>query len=212
MKELTREEIERLKTRPILEKIKNGDWYQFGKESELQAIVRQSSQTVQKINDLAKSDFDAAKTLLHQFVPGLTESTEIYFPLTSIEYPDQLTIGADSFINAGLQIISAGKVTVGTHTFIGPNCQLFTANHSLNKDLRREGWQYDAPITIGNDCWLGGSVIVLPGVTIADDVVVGAGSVITHDIPAHSLVAGNPARVIRSTENSIISNVKSQKV
>lgn len=67
--------------------------------------------------------------------------------------------------------------------------------------LRREGWEYDAPITIGDDCWLGGSVIVLPGVTIGDNVIVGAGSIVTKDLPSNTVVAGNPARVIRKLED-----------
>ena len=66
------------------------------------------------------------------------------------------------------------------------------------KELRREGWQYDSPITIGDDCWFGGSVIVLPGVTIGDNVVVGAGAVVTKDVPSNVMVAGNPARVIKT--------------
>lgn len=197
-KELTDKEIERLDQLSIFEKIKNGDWYQFNKEFELQKIVKTSSQKVQEINAKAKENFDEARGLLEDFLPNLSKTAELYFPLTGMEYPNYFFVGEGSFINSGLQVISAGKVKIGRYCFIGPNCQLFTPNHhTSNPMLRRQGWQYDAPITIGDDCWLGGSVIVLPGVTIGNDVVIGAGSVVTRDIPDHSMAVGNPARIIK---------------
>ncbi|AYG00141.1 sugar O-acetyltransferase [Lactococcus allomyrinae] len=195
---LTDEEIERLSKISLFEKIENGDWYQFGKAPELQEIVKKSSQSIQKINDKSKESFEEARELLEDFLPHLSKTAEIYFPLTSVEYPERFYVGEESFINSGIQVISAGKVTIGNHCFIGPNCQLFTPNHhASNPKLRRQGWQYDAPITIGNDCWLGGTVIILPGVSIGDDVVIGAGSVVTKDVPSHCMVAGNPARILK---------------
>nr|WP_244842566.1 sugar O-acetyltransferase [Lactococcus nasutitermitis] len=177
---------------------KNGDWYQFAKAVELQKIVIASAQKVQLINEWAKTDNEKAQLELFEFLPQLAKSAKIYFPITGIEYPDSFWVGEETFINAGLQIISSGRVTIGNHCFIGPNCQLFTANHhSSDKFLRRAGWQYDAPISIGDDCWLGGSVIILPGVAIGENVVIGAGSVVTKDIPSNCLVAGNPAHLIR---------------
>lgn len=197
-KELNSEEIARLEKLNIWEKINAGDWYQYGKETELQKIVKTSSQRVQTINALAQTDFDAASARLHEFVPNLADGVEIYFPISSIEYPERLLVGEGSFINSGLQIVSAGRVSVGKHCFIGPNCQLFTPNHhATDKFLRRAGWQYDAPITIGDDCWFGGSVIILPGVSIGKNVVIGAGSVVTRNLPDNCMAAGNPARVLK---------------
>lgn len=148
---------------------------------------------------MAKTDITAANQLLQEFLPHLGAGVTISCPVVSIEHPNRLRIGAGSFINARLQVISGGQVTIGKRCFIGPNCQLYTPNHPTDDwQLRAQGWEYDSPITIGDDCWFGGSVIVLPGVTIGRHVVVGAGAVVTHDLPDNVIAAGNPARVIRA--------------
>jgi maltose O-acetyltransferase len=201
-KKLDNPNIEELSKKPIFDKINDGDWYMYSQEPEIQKIVKTSAQQVLKMNDVAKENYDQAQAMLRDFLPNADDSVDIYFPITSIEHPKQLTIGKGTFINANLQILSAGKVTIGEHCFIGPNCQLYTPNHHpYDKELRRQGWQYDAPITIGNDCWFGGSVIVLPGVTIGDNVVIGAGSVVTKDIESNVIVAGNPARVVKRVDD-----------
>ena len=130
---------------------------------------------------------------------NIDASVEIYFPISSIEYPENVIIKPGTFINSGLQILSAGIVKIGKNCFIGPNCSLYTPNHHpYDKILRREGWQYDAGITIGDDCWFGGNVTVLPGVSLGDNVVVGAGSVITESFGDDAIIAGNPARIIKN--------------
>lgn len=197
-KKLDEPDIEALAKKPIFEKVADGDWYQYGKEPQLQAIVKSSTQAIQKLNKIATDDFDEALKQLHELVPHMADDVEVYFPITNIEYSDNLFIDHGTFINLNFTILSAGKITIGKNCFLGPNMQLYTPNHHPNnKELRREGWQYDLPITIGDDCWFGGSVIVLPGITIGDNVVVGAGSVVTHDIPSNTVVAGNPAHIIR---------------
>lgn len=197
IKELDAQEIERLSHISIFEKIEKGDWYQYNKEPELQKIVKRSSQLIQVINDEAKLSFEKADKKLREIAPLISKSAVVYFPIQSLEYPERFEVGAESFVNANLYVLSAGRVKIGEHCFIGPNCQFFTPNHAMDKMLRRDGWQYDAPITIGDDCWLGGSVILLPGVTIGDNVVIGAGSVVTKDVPSGVVVAGNPARIIK---------------
>jgi maltose O-acetyltransferase len=192
--------VEELLQKDVFDRIADGDWYQYSREPKVQAIVKHSAQVVQRINDMAKNDTDKANQLVHDFLPNIDASVEIYYPICSIEHPGNLYIGKDTFINANLQILSAGKVTIGKNCFIGPNCQLYTPNHHpSNVKLRREGWQYDLPITVGDDCWFGGSVIVLPGVTLGDNVVVGAGSVVTQDLPSNVVAVGNPARIVKHT-------------
>lgn len=200
VRKLNEEIIAQLAGVPIEERMAKGDWYKYTKEPKAQAIVKASAKTIQKINDLGKDDFDAADKALRDFLPNIAPDAQVYFPIVAIEYPANVTIGKGTFINANLQILSAGKVTFGKYDFIGPNCQLFTPNHPLDRQYRRDGWQYDSSITIGDDVWFGGSVIVLPGVTIGDNVVVGAGSVVTKDVPSNVLVAGNPARVIHELD------------
>lgn len=195
-------DVEALSKMDIFEKVSNGEWYQYLHEPKVQAIVKKSAQTIEAINDTAKTDIDKANQMMDDFLPHTEDNVEIYYPVKAIEHPNCLFIGHDTFINANFQILASGKVTVGSHCLIGPNCSLFTPNHPVNnKMLRREGWEYDAPITIGDDCWLGGSVIVLPGVMIGDNVIVGAGSIVTKDLPSNTVVAGNPARVIRKLED-----------
>ncbi|HJE46089.1 sugar O-acetyltransferase [Levilactobacillus namurensis] len=201
VKKMGEPDIAALAKKEIFQKIADGDWYQYGHEPKLQAIVKHSAQVIQHINDVAKTDQVEALKQLHAFLPHLGKDVEIYFPITGIEYPGSLYVGDHSFINSGLQFLSAAKVTIGQYCFIGPNCRFFTPNHHpTNKQLRRDGWQYDLPITIGDDCWFGGDVIFLPGVTVGNNVVIGAGSVVTKDLPDNVIAAGNPARIIRHVD------------
>jgi maltose O-acetyltransferase len=179
------------------EKASTGEWYCFVKEPDLRAITDASWKRTAEINELAKKDRQAALRELKQFCPHIDESADIVFPLV-LDYPTQLVVGASTFINMGMLHLSSGKLTIGKNCFIGPNAHFYTPNHCIDDlELRREGWQYDAPITLGDDVWFGGDVTVVPGVTIGSNVVVGAGSVVTKDVPSNCVVAGNPARVVK---------------
>ena len=97
----------------------------------------------------------------------------------------------------GLTCVDDTHIYIGEHTMIGPNCVLATANHLILPELREKAYQYNLPIRIGRNCWLGAGVIVVPGVTIGDNTVIGAGSVVTKDIPANVVAVGNPCHVLR---------------
>lgn len=114
------------------------------------------------------------------------------------DYGFQIHIGARTFANVGLVALDVAPITIGDDVQIGPNVQLLTPTHPLEPELRRAKWEAAAPITIGSNVWIGGGAIVLPGVTIGDDAVVGAGAVVTRDVAPGVVVAGNPARVIRT--------------
>ena len=105
--------------------------------------------------------------------------------------------GDNFYANNNCVFVDPGKITFGNNVFIAPNCGFYTAHHPIDKDMRNALLEYAKPITVGDDVWIGGGTVVLPGVTIGSDVVIGAGSVVTKDIPDHSVAYGNPCRVIR---------------
>ena len=116
------------------------------------------------------------------------------------DYGSNIHIGDNFFANTNLVILDGAKVTIGDNVFIAPHVGIYTAGHPLDKELRNAGLEYAYPITIGNNVWIGGHVCILPGVSIGDNSVIGAGSVVTKDIPSGVLAYGNPCRVIRHIE------------
>ncbi|WP_369256815.1 sugar O-acetyltransferase [Geodermatophilus amargosae] len=138
--------------------------------------------------------------LLEQLLGSVGEGTEIRPPL-HVDYGTNLHVGARSFANFGLVALDVAAITIGDDVQIGPNVQLLTPTHPVEPGPRRQKWEAAQPITIGDNVWLGGGVIVLPGVTIGADTVVGAGSVVTRDLPAGVVAVGNPARVVRTLEH-----------
>ncbi len=114
------------------------------------------------------------------------------------DYGSNLRMGTDCFVNFGLVALDAALITVGDDVQIGPQVQLLTPTHPTDPDLRRAKWEAAEPISIGDNVWLGGGCIVLPGVAIGEDTVVGAGTVVTTSLPAGVVAVGNPARIVRS--------------
>lgn len=114
-----------------------------------------------------------------------------------VDYGYNMRAGAHFYANHNLIVLDAAPITFGDHVFIAPDCGFYAAGHPFNVEQRNAGLEYAKPITVGNNVWIGGHVCVLPGVTIGDNVVIGAGSVVNRDIPSGVLAAGNPCRVIR---------------
>jgi len=127
---------------------------------------------------------------------GSLPETSFLTPPFQIDYANQMTIGEHVFANHGFTCMSGGGITIGDGTMIGPDAALLTVNHDLN-DLQVLIFK---GITIGKGAWIGARAIILPGVTIGDGAVVGSGSVVTHNVPANMVVAGNPARPLRMIE------------
>lgn len=136
------------------------------------------------------------RSVIGELIPGIPEDTVVCPPF-HCDYGNGIILGEKVFINYGCTFLDGGYIRIGKHTLIGPNCQLYTPHHPMDPIERRKESEYAYPITIGEDCWLGGGVIVCPGVTIGDRCVIAAGSVVTRDIPSDSLAAGNPAIVKR---------------
>ena len=106
-------------------------------------------------------------------------------------------LGSNVYINFGASFVDDTHIYIGSNTMLGPNVTIATAGHPIDPELRSRGLQYNMPVRIGNNCWLGAGVIVMPGVTIGDNTVIGAGSIVTKDIPSGVVAVGNPCRVLR---------------
>ncbi|MGY1775964.1 sugar O-acetyltransferase [Geodermatophilus sp. SYSU D00804] len=139
------------------------------------------------------------RELLGRLFGSVGEGTEIRPPLY-VDYGSRIRVGARCFANVGLVALDVAAITIGDDVQIGPNVQLLTPTHPVEPGPRRDKWEAARPITIGDNVWLGGGVIVLPGVSIGADTVVGAGSVVTRDLPAGVVAVGNPARVVRELD------------
>lgn len=150
----------------------------------------------QKYNNTEYEDFDARKSILKQLL-GKTKEDFLIEQSFWCDYGYNIEIGENFYSNHNLVILDPAKVTFGDNVFIGPNCGFYTAGHPLDVQERNKGLEYAKPITVGNNVWFGGNITVLPGVTIGDNSTIGAGSVVTKDIPANSLAIGNPCKVIR---------------
>ena len=116
------------------------------------------------------------------------------------DYGFNISVGERFYANAGCVFLDCALIAIGDRVLLGPAVQLYAATHPVDVETRRRGLEFALPITIGDDVWIGGGAIVLPGVTIGDGAVVGAGSVVTKDVPANAVVAGNPCRPLHQLE------------
>lgn len=113
------------------------------------------------------------------------------------DYGTHIEVGKNFFANYNCTILDVAKVKIGDNCMLAPNVAIYTAGHPLHPDTRNSGYEYGKEVTIGDNCWIGGNSVICPGVHIGNDVVIGAGSVVTRDIPDGSIAAGSPCRVIR---------------
>ncbi len=185
--------------RSMRERMLAGEPYVF--DESLEADTRRCRLLLQIINDATPDQDDARDDALRELLGSFGEGSNIRPPFRC-EYGGQVHVGERVFANFGLVCLDVAPITIGDDTRIGPGVQLLTPTHPLEPGPRREGWESAAPITIGRNVWLGGAVVVCPGVTIGDDTVVGAGSVVTRSLPSGVLAVGNPARVVRSLADS----------
>ena len=155
---------------------------------------------VKQLNALGNTDKERSRQLLRELLPAAAEAPGLHTPL-NLEFGANLRLGKNVFINFGATILAQAPITLGDDTMVGPNCSFITVGHPVaDHEMRRGGWEIALPITVGSNCWFGTGVTVLPGVTIGDDCVLGAGSLITRDVPDKSLVRGGPGRVVRKLD------------
>ena len=150
-------------------------------------------------NESRQEDRDYRKYLMGQIFGKLGQNVHLEAPFY-LDYGYRTTIGDDFFSNFNLSILDGGGVEIGNRVFIGPNVGIYTVNHPMDARRREKGYEWALPVKIGNKVWIGGGVTILPGVTIGDNTVIAAGSVVTQDVPANVVAAGNPCKVIKEAE------------
>ena len=143
------------------------------------------------------TQLDKRKEMLKEMFAEIGEDCYIEPPLHANMAGAYVHFGKNVYANFNLTLVDDGHIYVGDYTMIGPNVTIATAGHPILPELREKGYQYNMEVHIGKNCWLGSGVVVLPGVTIGDNVVVGAGSIVTKDLPSNVVAVGNPCRVLR---------------
>ncbi|GAA2513952.1 sugar O-acetyltransferase [Pilimelia columellifera] len=168
-------------------------------DPELVEATLRAADLADAYNGVGARDPLQRRQLLTRLLGAVGDGTVIRPPLR-LDYGTQLALGARCFVNFGLVALDCAPITIGDDVQIGPNVQLLTAEHPVAPAARRDRWESARPITIGDNVWLGAGVIVLAGVSIGRDTVVGAGAVVTRDLPDSVVAVGNPARVIRRAD------------
>ncbi|GGS93255.1 maltose O-acetyltransferase [Planobispora rosea] len=177
------------------ERMLAGDLY-IADDPELEAALKRAGILAHRYGELYVTDYGAARAVLEELLGSVAPDVHIRPPLY-VDYGSFITVGPGTFANYGLTALDVAPITIGADVQIGPNVQLLTPTHPLDPERRRAKLEAAAPITIGDNVWLGGGAIVLAGVTIGDDSVIGAGAVVTRGIPAGVVAVGTPARVVR---------------
>ncbi|WP_328906519.1 sugar O-acetyltransferase [Streptomyces sp. NBC_00234] len=182
--------------RTNLERMLAGDHY-IADDPEIARRQRRAMQLAARYQVAYVEGAEGAGELLAELLGAVGEGVDVRPPL-NVDYGSNIAIGARTFVNYNLTALDVAQITIGEDCQIGPNVQLLTPTHPVEPEPRRDKLEAALPITIGDNVWLGGGVIVCPGVTIGDNSVIGAGAVVTKDVPANVVAVGNPARPVRS--------------
>ena len=183
-------------TRSQRERMISGALYKAD-DDELVASRRACQRLLDAFNATLADDDDVRQELLGELLGAVGEGSVI-LPRFQCDYGTNITVGAKAFVNYDSIMLDSAAIAIGDHVSIGPRVQLLTAWHPVDDhEARKAGWEAASPIAIGDNTWIGGGAILCPGVTIGENSVTGAGSVVTEDVAAHVVVAGNPCRVIR---------------
>jgi maltose O-acetyltransferase len=166
-------------------------------EQELTDIKDRTYGLVSELSRVSHFDMEYVMSLVRKIVAKIGQDSYIVPPFRC-DYGDHVFIGNNTYINYNCCFLDSAKVTIGDYVYMGPNCNIFTPCHPIHHELRKEKvTEYALPVTVGSHSWIGGDVVITPGVTIGENCVIGAGSVVTKDIPDNSIAVGNPCKVIR---------------
>ncbi|MFI9487756.1 sugar O-acetyltransferase [Promicromonospora sp. NPDC052451] len=177
------------------ERMVAGDLY-IADDPEIERRARRAVALADAYHRAVVADDAGARGLLAELLGTLGEEAFVKPPLF-VDYGENIHIGPRTFANYNLTALDVAPITIGADCQIGPGVQLLTPTHPVEPGPRRDKLEAALPITIGDNVWLGGGVVVCPGVSIGDNTVVGAGAVVTRDLPANVVAVGNPARVVR---------------
>ncbi|MFC3994374.1 sugar O-acetyltransferase [Nocardiopsis sediminis] len=182
-------------TRTNRERMLAGDLY-IADDPEIFRRSRRAARLADAYHRAAIADEAAARPILAELLGHLGEEAVVRPPLY-VDYGEHIRLGARSFVNFNLTALDVAPITIGEDCQIGPNVQLLTPTHPVEPEPRRAKLEAARPITIGDNVWIGGGAIILPGVTVGENSVIGAGAVVAKDVPANVVALGNPARVVR---------------
>jgi maltose O-acetyltransferase len=188
------------------QKMLAGELYTAGGE-ELGAEYKEGQRFCQSYNTLSSDDSAGKRALLEQHFGAIGENATI-MPSFHCDYGYNIRAGRNLFVNYNAVFLDCNLIEIGDDVQMGPAVQIYTATHPLDPALRLKGLEQALPVRIGNNVWIGGGSIILPGITIGDNAVIGAGSVVTRDVPTGAIVAGSPARTIvsaRAASGEVIS-------
>lgn len=156
---------------------------------------------LQKYNSLNADDKDGRHAVLDELLHPNCHGNNLFIKsVFRVEYGYNFTAGKELYVNVGCVFLDSAPITIGNNCLIAPGVHVYAATHPIDPKYRQDNDDYRElafPVKIGNDCWIGGNSIICPGVTIGDNVTVGAGSVVTKDVPSNVIVAGNPAKIVR---------------
>ena len=178
------------------EKRESGELYDANYDKELLKEMEKTKELCYEYNNLRLTEIEKKDELIKKIL-GKTGKNIRIEPNFYCDYGYNIFVGDNFYMNYNCVILDGAKVEFGDNVFIGPNCGFYTAGHPIEIDLRNKGLEYAKPIKVGDNVWFGGNVVVLPGVTIGNNVTIGAGSVVTKDIPDNSIAYGNPCKKVR---------------
>lgn len=184
----------------VKDKMHNGDLYLPG-DKEIAGWQLECLDKLYDFNNTRPTEQELRQKMLKEMFAEIGECCYIEPPFHSNFGGHHCHFGNYVYANFNLTLVDDTHIYVGDNTMFGPNVVVATAGHPILPDLRNKGYQYNAPVHIGKNCWLGAGVIVLPGITIGDNVVIGAGSVVTKDLPSNVVAVGNPCHVIREVND-----------
>jgi galactoside O-acetyltransferase len=181
------------------EKMHTGELY-LPLDSEILQEQTKCLNKMYEYNNTSPTEAEKRQTLLKEMFAEIGEGCYIEPPFRANWGGKHIHFGKNIYVNFNLTAVDDTHIYVGDNTMIGPNVTIATAGHPISPELRKKGYQFNLPVHIGNNCWLGAGVIILPGVTIGDNSVIGAGSVVTKDVPSGVVAVGNPCRIMREIE------------